>query len=225
MLQGTGDRYSLVKPFEADEAFRSLVGDVPGVYRHAKSFEKISLDIEMSKRLNAHRDENFVREAYDGTARSKQNLSIPMKSPIYIAQMRNLCVLFIAMVANGSTQILSSPLSNVCEVLQQKQIGCAIGIAGSTFCGVTGSKEVACRWDITTGNDSARVSKAFPGTKCGLRMIDQMYCQLIVLPRALTAVQRKDHRNSDDEGRPYSSLPLWRRASLGWAQCEHNTEK
>jgi hypothetical protein len=38
----------------------------------------------------------------------------------------------------------------VCEILESKQVGCAIGMAlGSTFCGVTGCSSVACRWDIT----------------------------------------------------------------------------
>lgn len=36
-----------------------------------------------------------------------------------------------------------------CELVGQ-QVGCAIGMSqGSTFCGVTGSSAVACRWDIT----------------------------------------------------------------------------
>jgi class 3 adenylate cyclase len=38
----------------------------------------------------------------------------------------------------------------VCQALVDQQVGCAIGMAlGSTFCGVTGSGTVACRWDIT----------------------------------------------------------------------------
>ena len=38
----------------------------------------------------------------------------------------------------------------VCYDLIGQQVGCAIGMAqGSTFCGVTGSSDVACRWDIT----------------------------------------------------------------------------
>ena len=38
---------------------------------------------------------------------------------------------------------------NICEELVERQVGCAIGMAqGSTFCGVTGSHQVACRWDI-----------------------------------------------------------------------------
>jgi hypothetical protein len=38
----------------------------------------------------------------------------------------------------------------VCRELVEKEVGCAIGMAiGSTFCGVTGSSSVACRWDIT----------------------------------------------------------------------------
>lgn len=39
---------------------------------------------------------------------------------------------------------------DVCRELVEKQVGCAIGMAsGSTFCGVTGFANVACRWDIT----------------------------------------------------------------------------
>jgi len=39
---------------------------------------------------------------------------------------------------------------DVCLELQNRQVGCAIGMAmGSTFCGVTGSSSIACRWDIT----------------------------------------------------------------------------
>jgi len=39
---------------------------------------------------------------------------------------------------------------DICRELVEKQVGCAIGMAsGSTFCGVTGSASVACRWDIT----------------------------------------------------------------------------
>jgi class 3 adenylate cyclase len=38
----------------------------------------------------------------------------------------------------------------VCHELVEKQVGCAIGMSsGSTFCGVTGSSNFACRWDIT----------------------------------------------------------------------------
>ena len=34
----------------------------------------------------------------------------------------------------------------------EQEIGVAVGMAaGSTFCGVTGSSSVACRWDITGG--------------------------------------------------------------------------
>ena len=38
----------------------------------------------------------------------------------------------------------------VCRQLINQKIGVAIGVAaGSTFCGVTGSSSIACRWDIT----------------------------------------------------------------------------
>jgi hypothetical protein len=111
-------------------------------------------------------------------------------SPTQIAQMRNLCVLFIAMTSNGSpvnwlmevqhvldknrcpiVQIIDDDKGvhivaainlyeampetsilgiEVCRELVEKEVGCAIGMAiGSTFCGVTGSSSVACRWDIT----------------------------------------------------------------------------
>jgi class 3 adenylate cyclase len=37
----------------------------------------------------------------------------------------------------------------ICSELIAKQVGCVIGMAsGSTFCGVVGSSEIACRWDI-----------------------------------------------------------------------------
>lgn len=39
---------------------------------------------------------------------------------------------------------------DVCHELIDRQVGCAIGMAtGATFCGVTGSSTIACRWDIT----------------------------------------------------------------------------
>jgi class 3 adenylate cyclase len=110
-------------------------------------------------------------------------------SPTQIAQMRNLCVLFIAMTSSGSpvnwlmevqtvldnnrcpiVQIIDDDKGvhvvaainlyecmpetsvlgvEVCRELVKKKLGCAIGMAiGSTFCGVTGSSSVACRWDI-----------------------------------------------------------------------------
>lgn len=111
-------------------------------------------------------------------------------SPTQISQMRNLCVLFIAMTSGGCSvnwlmevqsildknrcplvQILDDdkgvhlvaainlyeavPELNlygiqVCKELIAMEVGCAIGMAaGSTFCGVTGSSKVACRWDVT----------------------------------------------------------------------------
>jgi hypothetical protein len=107
-----------------------------------------------------------------------------------IAQMRNLCVLFIAKTSSGNSanwlmevhavldrhrcpivQIIDDDKGvhltaavnlyesvpeatklaiNACRELMSKQIGCAIGMAmGGTYCGVTGSAEIACRWDIT----------------------------------------------------------------------------
>lgn len=107
-----------------------------------------------------------------------------------IAQMRNLCVLFIAKTSSGNSanwlmeihdvlddhrcpivQILdddkgvhltaavnlyesvldSTKLAlNACRALISKQVGCVIGMAmGGTYCGITGSSDIACRWDIT----------------------------------------------------------------------------
>lgn len=38
----------------------------------------------------------------------------------------------------------------ICLELRERQVGFALGMAlGSTFCGVTGSSQIACRWDIT----------------------------------------------------------------------------
>lgn len=38
---------------------------------------------------------------------------------------------------------------DICRELITKEVGCAIGIAsGITFCGVVGSSNIACRWDI-----------------------------------------------------------------------------
>lgn len=37
----------------------------------------------------------------------------------------------------------------ICRELITKQVGCVIGMAsGSTFCGVVGSSNISCRWDI-----------------------------------------------------------------------------
>jgi class 3 adenylate cyclase len=107
-----------------------------------------------------------------------------------IAQMRNLCVFFIAKTSSGNSanwlmevhdvldrnrcpivQIIdddkgvhltaainlyesvpeaTSLALKSCHELLSKQVGCAIGIAmGASFCGVTGSAEIACRWDMT----------------------------------------------------------------------------
>ena len=47
----------------------------------------------------------------------------------------------------------------ICRQLVRQQIGVAIGMAaGSTFCGVTGSSSVACRWDIV-GSPAVRAAR------------------------------------------------------------------
>lgn len=63
----------------------------------------------------------------------------------------------------------------ICEILESKQVGCAIGMAlGSTFCGVTGSSRIACRWDIT-GPPAVRAARLMQyALKQGYQMtIDQ----------------------------------------------------
>lgn len=108
----------------------------------------------------------------------------------HIAQMRNLCVLFISKTSSGNSanwlmevydvlgrhrcpivQIIDDDKGvhltaavnlhesvpeatklalDACHDLLFKQVGCAVGMAmGGTFCGITGSAEIACRWDIT----------------------------------------------------------------------------
>lgn len=55
---------------------------------------------------------------------------------------------------NASAAVPESRLQGleICRQLVHQKIGVAIGIAaGNTFCGVTGSSSVACRWDITGG--------------------------------------------------------------------------
>ena len=150
-------------------------------------------------------------------------------SPTQIAQMRNLCVLFIAMVANGSSvnwltevqaildrhrcpivQIIDDDKGvhlvtainlyeaipeaailglDICQELRDRQVGCAIGMAmGSTFCGVTGSSSVACRWDIT-GPPAVRAARLMQyaiseGHECVLDhsiQEDRMACSRIML--------------------------------------------
>lgn len=135
-------------------------------------------------RRNSKIEEDFIHPSV------LRQLSHGGMSPTQIAQMRSLCILFIAMVANGSSvnwlmevqgildrnrcpivQIIDDdkgvhvvaavnlyeaiPESamlglQVCQDLKEQQVGCAIGMAmGSTFCGVTGSSSISCRWDIT----------------------------------------------------------------------------
>lgn len=156
-----------------------------------------------------HIEENFIHPAV------LNFLSHGGLSPTQIAQIRNLCVLFIAMTSQGSSvnwlmevqsvldnhrcpvvQIIdddkgvhiiaainlyeSDPYASVlaltvCEILESKQVGCAIGMAlGSTFCGVTGCSRTACRWDIT-GPPAVRAARLMQyALKQGLQMaIDQ----------------------------------------------------
>ena len=160
--------------------------------------EKIDSHIEstMSDRMerrNQQVEEDFIHPTV------LRFLSHGGLSPTQIAQMRNLCVLFIAMTSSGSwvnwlievervldrnrcpiVQIIDDDKGvhivaavnlyeanpetsllglSVCRELKEKQVGCAIGMAmGNTFCGVTGSANVACRWDIT-GKPAVRAAR------------------------------------------------------------------
>lgn len=178
---------------------RGTYGKVPGCTANHQLLTSIQLepslldkmDSYIEKRLSekltrrdTHIEESFIHPSI------LRLLSHGGRSPTHIAQMRNLCILFVAMTSNASwinwlmevqqvldrnrcpiIQIIDDdkgvhiiaainlyeaiPESNVlgvqvCRELVDKQVGCAIGMAvGSTFCGVTGSNEVACRWDVT----------------------------------------------------------------------------
>jgi class 3 adenylate cyclase len=177
---------------------RGRYTDLPDV-EGAKLLTTLRVEESMSARMETHietamtnrliRRDMAVEEEFIHPSVLKL-LSHGGLSPTQIAQMRNLCVLFIAMTSNGSpvnwlmevqgvldknrcpiVQIIdddkgvhivaainlyeSMPETSVfgievCRELVEKQVGCAIGMAiGSTFCGVTGSSSVACRWDIT----------------------------------------------------------------------------
>jgi class 3 adenylate cyclase len=158
---------------EIDSEIRSQLED------HIESL----MDARLSRR-NLSIEEDFIHPSV------LRLLSHGGLSPTHIAQMRNLCVLFIAKTLSGSSvnwlievqavldrkhcpivQILDDDkgvhvvaalnlyesLPNtgvmgveVCRELVHRKVGCCIGMAiGATFCGVTGSSELACRWDIT----------------------------------------------------------------------------
>lgn len=165
----------------------------------AKLLLRLSIDAEQEERIDDRVDQ-LIRErdeyrnvdiAEDFVHRSILKMLLHSGNlPTQIAQMRNLCVLFIAMTSSANpvnwlmevqgvldthrcpiVQIIdddkgvhvvaavnlyesvpeaSSIALDACRVLQDKQVGCAIGMAmGSTFCGVTGCSTIACRWDIT----------------------------------------------------------------------------
>jgi class 3 adenylate cyclase len=177
---------------------RGRYTDLPD-FEGAKLLTALHIEESMSARMETHieaamadrlvRRDMAVEEDFIHPSVLKL-LSHGGLSPTQIAQMRNLCVLFIAMTSNGSpvnwlmevqgvldnnrcpiVQIIDDDKGvhivaainlyeaipetsvlgiEVCRELVEKQVGCTIGMAiGSTFCGVTGSSSVACRWDIT----------------------------------------------------------------------------
>jgi class 3 adenylate cyclase len=164
----------------------------------AKVLSSLSIEPSLDLYLDDHIDSELEARLLRRTSSIEEDFIHPSVlrllthgglSPTHIAQMRNLCVLFIAMTSSGSAvnwlmevqavldrnrcpivQILdddkgvhivaainlyeSVPDSRVlgievCRELVEKRVGCAIGMAaGATFCGVTGSNTVACRWDV-----------------------------------------------------------------------------
>lgn len=177
---------------------RASFKDIPG-FEEAKLLTGISIEKSMLDNMEKHKEKEFFDRLVRRNVSVEEDFIHPnvLKllshgglSPTQIAQMRNLCVLFIAMTSNGSpvnwlmevqavldknrcpiVQIIDDDKGvhivaainlyeaipeasllgiDVCRQLVEKQVGCAIGMAiGSTFCGVTGSGTVACRWDIT----------------------------------------------------------------------------
>jgi class 3 adenylate cyclase len=179
---GSRGSYSAVPDCEGPKLLTSLHFEETDLERIEKHIETTLID-RLMKRDTAV-EEEFIHPGV------LQLLSHGGLSPTQIAQMRNLCVLFIAMTSNGSpvnwlmevqhvldknrcpiVQIIDDDKGvhivaainlyeampetsilgiEVCRELVEKEVGCAIGMAiGSTFCGVTGSSSVACRWDIT----------------------------------------------------------------------------
>ena len=75
---------------------------------------------------------------------------------------------------------------DVCCDLIDKQVGCAIGMAlGSTFCGVTGCSNVACRWDITgpPAVRAARLMQFALKTEVEVAIDQSLYCDPIAATR------------------------------------------
>jgi class 3 adenylate cyclase len=165
----------------------------------AKLLTTLALEKSLSEEMNIHIDNTLSDRMLRRSKEVEEDFIHPTVlrllshgglSPTQIAQMRNLCVLFIAMTSQGSSvnwlmevqgvldttrcpivQIIDDdkgvhivaavnlyemvPEATIfgleaCRKLVDKQCGCAIGVAmGPTFCGVTGSNSIACRWDIT----------------------------------------------------------------------------
>lgn len=156
----------------------------------------LSLDPETDQAVDSHIDSLRKQRAALRVEKIEEHFIHPsvishlQHGGTQIAQMRNLCVLFVAKTSSGNSanwlmevhvvldrhrcpivQIIDDDKGvhltaavnlyesvpeatklaiNACRELMSKQIGCAIGMAmGGTYCGVTGSAEIACRWDIT----------------------------------------------------------------------------
>jgi class 3 adenylate cyclase len=75
----------------------------------------------------------------------------------------------------------------ICRELITKQVGCVIGMAsGSTFCGVVGSSNIACRWDIA-GSPPVRAARlmqyALLSDDCNVAIDQSVYDDPIAFTR------------------------------------------
>ncbi|EEC45052.1 predicted protein [Phaeodactylum tricornutum CCAP 1055/1] len=191
-LLGSHGRYRIIDLAKQTEVGKFGMGKI---LTHLDVEESLSNEMELHiestlmdrmARRNKHIEENFIHPSVI------RQLNHGGLSPTQIAQMRSLCVLFIAMTSHGSAvnwlmevqgvldkyrcpivQIIDDDKGvhvtaainlyeavpeasilglDLCKELVDKHVGCAIGMAaGATFCGVTGSSSIACRWDITGG--------------------------------------------------------------------------
>lgn len=206
-LQQIGELVDLAKAGQVciSEQCMEIIG-CEGTFRRVDNecqdafiLEHIEIDDEAENMLDEHVN-NLIQDRKDSRISAVEEDFIPPgvinllthsgPCPTQLAQMRNLCVLFIAMTSSGNPvnwlmevqcildthrcpmiqiidddkgvhvvaainlyeSVRAAPLLalDICHELVSRQVGCAIGMAmGSSFCGVTGSSSVACRWDIT----------------------------------------------------------------------------
>lgn len=163
---------------------------------NGRLLEKLTLDLNADEAIDKHINSLRKQRSAMRVANVEENFVHPsvlshiQHGGTQIAQMRDLCVLFVAKTSSGNSanwlmevhtvldkhrcpivQIIDDDKGvhltaavnlyeavpevttlalNACRELISKQVGCSIGMAmGGTYCGITGSDEIACRWDIT----------------------------------------------------------------------------